>query len=570
MDYFTHPSLSRGLITYIGNKRSLLPFISQGIDRIEAETGPVRTMADPFAGSGVVGRLGRLRGATVASGDMEEYTRPFGRSFLEVLPEEVEELFSPTGGYRPTLDYLNSLQGPDREEDALFSRHYAPRSTEEADPNRERLFYTRENGLRIDAVLAAIHRDLPLSPLARDVLLASLLVEMSVHNNTSGVMKGFHHGWGGRGGDALSRIMAPIELEVLPFITGPRGHTWVGPAEEFFPAMEAAGFGPFDLVYADPPYNIHQYGANYHLLTTAVRWDFYDPGPVRPGARAGIRTDHYRSDFCSTRGNRARDAFARFLEAARCRNLLVSYNNDGIIDARTMVDLLGEDGINTVQLLSREHHKFRGGKATQSALKTDEYLFVVHRGVRQSRRDREKLYGDVERMTLHRQLHDRFLLPSHWTALGGTADKGRRSGNPVGAPWTLATPGGSRIVLSPELRVLNVTRTDHDVPTDHGVPTGDHKLTRMAENASGTVVQAVEELVLQNELETAVFLLQRLKIRKYRTDFLRLAALIAQAEPDSATRRRLEELTTRVTGNTGTGNSVTGDIDPAGPPRSPR
>ncbi|MDA3949920.1 MAG: DNA adenine methylase, partial [Spirochaeta sp.] len=199
-----HPALRTGLITYLGNKRSLVPFIAAAIDGIEMRIGRLQTMADPFTGSGVVARLGRLRDMRVTASDVEDYTRPFGRAFLETHPEEVDNLFTATGGYAATLAELNSLTEP-AESDRLFSRHYAPASTVDADPERERMFYTQENARKIDAMLAAIHRDLPLSDHGRDVLLASVLVAMSVHNNTSGVMKGFHHGWGGRGGDALSR-----------------------------------------------------------------------------------------------------------------------------------------------------------------------------------------------------------------------------------------------------------------------------------------------------------------------------------------------------------------------------
>jgi adenine-specific DNA-methyltransferase len=555
-----HPALSSGLITYIGNKRSLISFIARGMDRIEAEIGSLRTMADPFAGSGVVGRLGRLRGYRVVSGDLEEYARPFGRAFLEVQPDEVDAIFDGTGGYLSTLKYLNGLTEPSRPEDHLFSRHYAPAETTTADPERERLFYTRENALRIDAVLAAVHRDLPLSETGRDILLASLLVEMSIHNNTSGVMKGFHHGWGGRGGDALSRIMAPVHLEALPFIEGPRGYAWTGPADKLFSAGPERDILRFDLVYADPPYNIHQYGANYHLLTTAVRWDFYDPGPVLPGARAGIRRDHRRSAFCSRRNGTARDAMERFLQAASTRSLLVSYNNDGIIDAPTMVELLSEDGINTVELLVQEHHKFRGGKATQSALKTDEYLFLVFRGRRQSSRDRQKLRGFVDELALRRELHDRFLLPSRWESQGGRAVTAGQEGT-----LKLTTPGGSSIGISPDFRVDSVEISSPSESTRAERET----LTLMSRGASGTIIEVVEELVDTGQFDRAVVLLQRLKIKKYRHAFLRLSRRLAAENLPEGTRTRLEGLVARVVGSTAS-TAGGGQNGPEDPPRSRR
>ena len=337
-----HPALRTGLITYLGNKRALLPFIWRGIEAVAETQGMPRRMADPFAGSGVVSRMGRLAGMVVHSSDVEDYTRPFGTAFLETDGDEVEALFSPFGGYGSVLTYLNTLTHPEDRRDEYFARHYAPRNTADADPASERLFYTRENALRIDAAISAIRRgafapgakhtdrsvhDSCRLALCREILLASVLVEMSVHINTSGVMKGFHHGWGGRGGDALGRIMAPVRLDPLNLIAGPRGRMVVGSAEEVVRDSDDR----YDVVYVDPPYNTHQYGANYHLLTSAVRGDRYDPGPVERGSRAGIRRDHYRSDFCRKSQASAQRAFGRFLDAVDTAALLVSYNNDGII-----------------------------------------------------------------------------------------------------------------------------------------------------------------------------------------------------------------------------------------------
>ena len=36
---------------------------------------------------------------------------------------------------------------------------------------------------------------------------------------------------------------------------------------------------PVDIAYLDPPYAQHQYGSNYHLLTTIARWD-RPPAPL--------------------------------------------------------------------------------------------------------------------------------------------------------------------------------------------------------------------------------------------------------------------------------------------------
>ncbi len=541
-----HPALQSALITYLGNKRALLPFLWTGIQQLAAELGGISTLADPFHGSGVVSRMARLAGLNVTAGDIEAYTRPFGVAFLETDPDEVEALFAPWGGYPAVLRELNALQVP-APEDAYFSRHYAPKRTETADPARERLFFTRENAERIDAMLAAIHRGSWRQPnarglstvadnrdeaLRRDILLASLLVEMSVHNNTSGVMKGFHHGWGGRGGDALGRIMAPVELEPLPLISGPRGRMHIGPATELPPPTSG---GTFDIAYLDPPYTIHQYGANYHLLTSAVRWDFYDPGPVAHGRRAGIRSDHYRSDHCRRSGARAYHALAAVLDSLDTRSLLVSYNSDGIIAPDTMLDILSEDGLNTVRLLSTRYHKFRGGKATQAAIATRELLFTVVRGRRQSRRDRDRLRGEIEQLTAERDLHARFLIPARW-------DHAWSSAAGSAGTTTLRGPDGETVAVDRELRVTAVY-----LPDD---PVAAARARRRIEAASGDSVAAAEALVASGDTDTALRVLKRLKIRKYRSAFDRLAETLDRRDLTERQRSTLEELRRRVRGDT--------------------
>jgi adenine-specific DNA-methyltransferase len=575
-----HPALTSALITYIGNKRALLPFIWQGMERIADRIGPIRSMADPFTGSGVVARLGRLAGIEVHAGDIEAYTRPFGTAFLETSPAEVESLFAADGGYRNTLARLNALTAPTDPAGEYFARHYAPADTATADPERERLFYTRENALRIDAMLEAINGAVAVETAAastatappvaaaslaaarkrRDILLASLLVEMSVHNNTSGVMKGFHHGWGGRGGDALGRIMAPVELEPLPFIDGPVGSMRIGPAEELLAqghpgeidtpdhplatafaaggASAPAGRREFDLVYLDPPYTIHQYGANYHLLTSAVRRDFWDPGPVERGRRAGIREDHYRSAYCSNAAGRARAALEGVLDVARTRSFLISYNNDGIIAPEEMLALLGEDGINSVELLSRRYHKFRGGKATQGAVRTREYLFLVLRGHRQAQREREAVRDEVRRLAAERELHDRFLIPSRWIAGGGRGER-RSDGT-----WNLTGPSGETIRLDNELRVQAMELPGGDEPEPQRI---DEAVMRI-EAATGDPVAAAEALLAAGDCPGTIRLLKRLKIRKYRGEFSRLADALEAREISESERRQVAALRARVEG----------------------
>ncbi len=347
--------LKRQLIAYLGNKRALLPFLSPLFQRLLPRPGVV---LDAFAGSGAVARLARSLGHEVHANDWEPYACVMNRAFLTLTPASAEAAFARWGGLSAVLTRLNKLRMP-REE--FIARWYAPKATEDADWRTERLFYTRENALRLDAVREAVDEyDEP----ARTLLLALLVYEASTHANTNGVFKAYHKGFGGHGGDALKRILSPVELE-YPFL-------WDSPLPASASALDAARFlkgRTADLVYLDPPYNQHQYGSNYHLLNTVVLGDRFVPQ-----LKAGIRRDWTatKSAFCAKA--QAPAAFAALLDAADARHLVVSYNTEGVVPFEQLYDLLDRRG--RVELAVSDYVTYRGGRQSPGR-KTHNLEFVL-------------------------------------------------------------------------------------------------------------------------------------------------------------------------------------------------
>ena len=315
-------------------------------------------------------------GFRVAANDWEEYSRIINSTHLTLSPVEAERLFNNLGGLEKTLEHLNNLTGEPQQ--PLISRFYAPASTERADYRTERLFYTRENALFIDRVREEIDRMWPHKGAAHDLLMALLLYEAATHVNTSGVFKAYHKGFGGHSSDALSRIMAPMKLEYPVLIGGEDGCE----VEQ----LDAADFllkRSADLCYLDPPYNIHQYGSNYHLLNTIARWDF---PPInneigqdgRLASKAGIRPDwkQTRSDFCSRAA--APEALRRVLDATDARWLVLSYNSEGIIPMKQLMDILTEFG--HVEIHSLDYITYRGGRQSiHRRTYNTEFQLVVER-----------------------------------------------------------------------------------------------------------------------------------------------------------------------------------------------
>jgi adenine-specific DNA-methyltransferase len=348
------PYLEKQLIAYIGNKRRLLPLIGAALRRCPGtgEMGQAPLFVDFFAGSGSVARLAKLLGFRVIANDWEQYSALLNRAFLTHGRSELAGMYPERGGIEKVLTLLNTLPPPAPTE-RYISEYYCPRDTATADPDRERLYYTRENGERIDAIRAWIEREYPgeqEEPRRRkekELLLGLLLYEAATHANTSGVFKAYHRGFGGRAGDALGRIMGPVALEYPELIDG---EAEVASLDAAVLARQLAAAGRRALVaYLDPPYNQHQYGSNYHLLNTIAKNDrpALSREIVRNGKKVetgGIRRDWgtTRSEYCYRKSATA--SFAALVAAIDARFLLVSYSTEGIIPFREMLDMLGSGG----------------------------------------------------------------------------------------------------------------------------------------------------------------------------------------------------------------------------------
>ncbi|MBN2617003.1 MAG: DNA adenine methylase, partial [Spirochaetales bacterium] len=140
---YNHPFLTKQLIAYIGNKRTLLPFLSSVFDGFDIKHKI--SFLDPFAGSGAVSRLGKFKGYRVSTNDWESYSYVFNSCFIGV--NKSNSLFEKSGGIKKIFNDINSLNAPFT---PYISKHYAPESTNEADYITERLFYTKENAVFID------------------------------------------------------------------------------------------------------------------------------------------------------------------------------------------------------------------------------------------------------------------------------------------------------------------------------------------------------------------------------------------------------------------------------------
>lgn len=369
------PYLREQLITYIGNKRALLPFIGSALDRVRRELSrETLSMADLFSGSGVVARFFKGYAHRLIANDLEYYSEVINRCYLSNRADRDEAQLLRT--YEELAGELARLEAADALDEGLIARCYAPVLDHRIVPG-ERVFYTRRNARYIDTARRLIAQ---LPPGIRCFFLAPLLAEASVHANTAGVFKGFYKDartgigrFGGSGRDALTRITGDIHL---PFpLFSPRDcpvTVYREDANEL--ARRLRREGPLDLVYLDPPYNQHPYGSNYFMLNLIATGE----EPRRISSVSGIPADWNRSDYNSKR--RAEAALAELVASISARYLLLSFNSEGYITRRRLLDILAPLG--EVEMQETRYNAFRGSRNLRSRpVHVREFLFLlrVHR-----------------------------------------------------------------------------------------------------------------------------------------------------------------------------------------------
>ena len=365
------PYYSQQLINYIGNKRRILPFINEGIARAQARLGGGKMrVLDGFAGSGAVSRVLKAYASTLHANDMEAYAAVLNRCYLanagELDWEELQRI-------NAELNVLASAVAQGQGHEGFICRHYAPLDDERILAD-ERAFYTRENALILDTLKQAIYRDVPEA--LQPYFLGPLIVQASIHTNTSGVFKGFHKKngvghFGGKGENALSRIKQRISLP-LPLLSE-HACEWGVYQEDINTLMQQPPLAEYDLAYFDPPYNQHPYGSNYFLLNflASPQEEFC----IQDGV-SGIAQNWQRSAYNYKQA--APEALHALLEATPAKLILLSYNNEGIIPREDVLAILQRHGC--VSCSTQSYNTYRGCRnLKQRALKVEELLWTLEK-----------------------------------------------------------------------------------------------------------------------------------------------------------------------------------------------
>ncbi len=358
--------LTRQLVTYIGNKRSLLRFIGQAIDVVKKRLDKSRiSFLDGFSGCGIVPRYARKDSELVICNDIEGYAEVISKCYQsnrsELPLSELKEIYS----------YLKNMLAEEKLSDGFITRRYAPRQDSDIQPG-ERVFYTHRNAAYLDtarSLLKGINQAyLPL-------FLAPLLSEASIHANTSGVFKGFYKNsttgigqFGGNNRDALKRIKADISIR-FPVLSNFQCDRAVY-REDINTLVER--LAEVDLAYFDPPYNQHPYGSNYFMLNLLAEYE--ERGHL--SSVSGIPSDWKRSNY--NKKTRALNSFTELIEKTKASYILISFNSEGFINKDEMISMLKRHG--KVEFFETRYNTFRGSRNLRNRnIHVSEHLFLLEK-----------------------------------------------------------------------------------------------------------------------------------------------------------------------------------------------
>ncbi len=356
--------LKRQIITYLGNKRALLPFLGRSIEKVRQRIGRTTLrLADLFSGSGIVSRYFKQYASSLLVNDLESYAYVISRCFLTNKTHV---------NWDELTDWHVQLQNRIEQEWAPgpITEAYAP-VDESCITAQDRVFYTRRNAIFLDTARRVVG-DIPEQ--IQCLFLAPLLAEATIHSNTSGVFKGFYKDrnglgcYGGAGRNALQRILGEVQLQ-LPFLSNFECPATIYQEDtntlvEHMPEV--------DLAYLDPPYNQHPYGSNYFMLNLLV-----SGGKPRDLSRvSGIPAGWNRSRYNKRR--EVEEALFGVIQQCPARFLLISYNSEGFISYSQFCDRLIKFGKLTTDVIP--YNTFRGCRNLSArAQKVTEFLFLLEK-----------------------------------------------------------------------------------------------------------------------------------------------------------------------------------------------
>ena len=354
MSSIISPSDKIARLNYIGSKFQLIDWISSILlQKTQWESFKDRTIADLFAGTGVVSYFFRKNGAIVVSNDAEAYssiiTHAFTRSVYTSSCASMIEKFQTELNekqYESTIGFITT--------------HYSPYA------ENERKFFTIDNAKRIDYLRIRIEECK--SILSEDeymFLLASILLAADAVSNVPAVygcyLKQFK-----------SKATKPLVLQPV--------HTYIEPPPSLSKTYHMDVLDPnllssftADAVYLDPPYNERQYSKNYFPLNVIAKQPKEENASFFLKGKTGIPSDCFLSPFCK-KESIVEEAFDKLFQQLNTTWIFISYNSESTLSKEKMLKLMEKYGEASVE--ERDYKRFKSFEYNKDVC-IKEYLFCL-------------------------------------------------------------------------------------------------------------------------------------------------------------------------------------------------
>lgn len=350
---------------YIGNKENIIDKI-YNILLSNNVTG--KTFFDFFSGTTNVARFYKDLGYEVHSSDVMYMSYCLQKAYIENNEEPVFEQLLPTLPKQNIIsnlfatpldivvDHLNRI--PDVR--GFIYENYTPDGTKAL--QQPRMYFSNENGLRIDAIRQQIENWNNKGLLTESeyyILITCLIESVSFYANVAGVYAAFHKKWDPR---AVKRL----ELRTIKIHNNQQKNT-VNNAN----SLDLVNSIETDILYLDPPYNERQYLPNYHLIETIAKYD----NPIIKGVTGMREYENKKSTFCNAK-TALRD-LELVAQSARYKHLVMSYNSEGIMPQEDIINLLSKYG--SVKLEQFQYTRFKSNNNGLSKIKKHIYeqLYIL-------------------------------------------------------------------------------------------------------------------------------------------------------------------------------------------------
>lgn len=343
-------------LNYIGSKFQLLEWIT---NNMKEKTGwssfADKTIADLFAGTGIVSYHFRKNNANVISNDAELYssiiTHAFTRSIYTDNCKSIIELFQ------------NDIQeNKHSDTNGFITTHYSPYGI------NERKFFTIENAKRIDYIrnkLETIKNTM--NDDEYKFILASILLSADAVSNVPAVYGCFLKNFKTKAEKHLRLL--PIHNNTDPALEHSKTYHSDVLDTEFISSFET------DMVYLDPPYNERQYSKNYFPLNIIAKTPEQLLSELPLKGKTGIPVDCFISPFCK-KGESVENAFDTLFRELKTKWIFVSYNSESIVSKDKMLQIMNNYG--TASVIERDYKRFKSFEYNND-VNIKEYLFCLNK-----------------------------------------------------------------------------------------------------------------------------------------------------------------------------------------------